>query len=172
MGDPHSFLLCGVRIGAAGRWRVGKVTELVSRLVEPVCGELGCELVDVEYGKEGGRAVLRLLIDKQAGITLADCEAISREVEPLLDAADPVPGAYNLEVSSPGLERPLKKEADFRRFAGSTIRVRLHAPHEGRRVFQGTLKGWEDNCILLVQDGTLVAIPSGQVASARLVPVF
>ena len=154
---------------------MGKVVSVVTELLAPVCAELGYELVDVEYEKMGGSAVLRLLIDKPSGIALEDCQIVSHAVDPILDAADPVPTAYNLEVSSPGLERPLKKEADFRRFVGCMAAVRLHAPMSGQRSFQGILKGWQDGLIVMQlsdSDQATVEIPFGQVAKAHLIPQF
>lgn len=154
---------------------MSRVVSAVTELLAPVCDQLGCELVDVEYEKQGGRSILRLLIDKPGGVTLEDCQTVSRAADPLLDAADPVPNAYYLEVSSPGLERPLKKGADFLRFVGSMIAVRLHAPMAGRRSFQGTLKGWHDGLIVMQlndSDQATVEIPFGQVAKAHLIAQF
>jgi ribosome maturation factor RimP len=148
---------------------LGKVTTAVSQLVEPLCATLGLELVDITYGKEGNRSILRILIDKPGGITLDDCQLLTHKLNPLLDAADPIPGAYSLQVSSPGLDRPLKKEADFHRFAGRKIRLRLRTAFNSQRAFQGTLIGWQNDCIVMQHEGNEVQIPWKQVSKAQLV---
>ena len=103
-----------------------KVTELTAELAAPVVAEQGCELWDVEYVKEAGTWYLRLYIDKEGGVSINDCEAISRRVSDLLDEADPIEGSYTFEVSSAGAERPLKRPSDFERFLGSPVTVRLY----------------------------------------------
>lgn len=152
-----------------------KVAAAVTAMAEPVCRELGLELVDVDYAKEGSRYMLRIFIDKPGGITIDDCELFSRTIDPVLDAADPVPGSYYLEVSSPGLDRPLRKEADFRRFAGAKISIRtfspiVGSPIGGSRHLQGTLLGFDNGNVLLQQETTELAIPLDQVAKANLIP--
>lgn len=151
-----------------------KVEALVEGLARPVVEGMGLELVAVEYVREGGRRYLRLYIDKPGGVGLDDCEAVSRQVEALLDREDPIPDSYSLEVSSPGIERPLRSDADFERFAGRMVRVTTFAPVGGRKRFTGELVGLRDGQVrLLVRpDGKgqpqEVAIPREQVARARL----
>ena len=98
-----------------------KITDLVAELAAPAVAEQGCELWDVEYVKEAGTWYLRLYLDKEGGVDILDCEAVSRAVEPLLDAANPIEGSYTFEVSSAGCERPLKRPSDFARFMGSPV---------------------------------------------------
>src|SRR5437867_6872788 len=117
------------------------VTRRVWELAEPLVLGAGLELIDVEYRPEGGRLVLRLLIDRpEGGVTLDDLARVSRELGDVLDAHDPVPGSYHLECSSPGVNRPLVREAHFRRALGQRIRVRTRAPIGDRRHFRGMLE--------------------------------
>lgn len=147
-----------------------RVADVVSRLAEPVAAELRLELVDVVYEKEGSRWMLRVFIDKPGGVTVEDCEAMSRRLDPLLDEADPIPHEYALEVSSPGLERPLKRPADYQRFAGEEVAFRLFAPVEGRRNWQGTLLGMdEDGNVKLATETGEKTIPLSGISRAHLV---
>ena len=117
--------------------------------------------------------MVRLFIDAPAGITLGDCERVSREVEGVLDVEDPIPSNYRLEVSSPGLDRPLVKPAHYERFAGSVAKVQLLAPKAGRRKFQGVLKGLKDGHVVLdTADAGTVELALDQVERARLVPDY
>lgn len=144
--------------------------EIVANLAEPHAAALGLEVVDVQFLKEGGQRILRVLIDREGGISLDDCEALSRALGEDLDQADPIPYSYCLEVSSPGIERPLKKEQDFRRFAGRQINCRLYSPLQGRKNFSGVLLGLEGQEILLESEsGAVIRLPLSSVASARLV---
>lgn len=121
-----------------------KVTEIVAELARPVVEEHGCTLWDVEYVREAGQWYLRLLIDKQGGVDILDCEAISRKVSDLLDEADPIEGSYTLEVGSAGAERALKRPADFARFMGSPVLVKLYRNLDGRKEFAGTLAAYDE----------------------------
>ena len=107
------------------------IAAVVERLSAPVVEELGMELVDVEFVKEGGRWMLRVYIDKPGGIGLDDCERVSQSLDTMLDEKDPIPQTFYLEVSSPGIERPLKKLRDFQRFCGHRVNVSTYAPLEG-----------------------------------------
>lgn len=149
---------------------MSRIADKVTRLAAPECAELGFELVDVEYVKEGKDMVLRLFVDKPGGITADDCADLSRRLDPLLDEADPIAGSYYLQVSSPGLDRPLTREADFHRFAGSHVRLRTYTPINGRRNFQGLLRGWRDDHVILELDGEQMLIPFEQITRARLDP--
>ncbi|MBE3577425.1 MAG: ribosome maturation factor RimP [Limnochordales bacterium] len=147
-----------------------RVVDVVSQLAEPVAAELGLELVDVVYEKEGSRWLLRVFIDKPGGVTIADCEMMSRRLDPLLDEADPIPHEYALEVSSPGVERPLKRPADFQRFAGQEVALRLFAPVEGRRNWQGRLLGLDDaGNVRLATEAGEKAFPFTGISRAHLV---
>ncbi|MDR2670519.1 MAG: ribosome maturation factor RimP [Oscillospiraceae bacterium] len=145
---------------------MSKVERIVTALAAPVAAAAGCELWNVEFVREGGRAVLRVYIDREGGVSTQHCEAVSRALDPLLDEADPIPGAYTLEVSSTGLERPLRRDSDFARFIGHAVSVRLYAPRDGAREFVGTLSGHDGQTVVL-DDGALV-FDKKEVALVRL----
>lgn len=150
-----------------------QIAQTVQQLVEPIIENLGLELVDVFYGNEQGRWILRLTIDGPNGIGLEECQKVSEAVDGPLDEADPIPGSYHLEVSSPGLDRPLVKPADFVRFAGQRVRIRTHVAIDGRRNWQGRLDGLSGEDVLLTVDGDeQVKLPLETIARARLVPDF
>lgn len=151
---------------------VGKRTIIkeVQAIVEPIIENLGLELVEVQYAKEGPTWVLRLTIDGPNGIGHEECLAVSQAVSDPLDEADPIPGSYTLEVSSPGLDRPLVKPADYERFAGREVRVSTYGPIDGRKNWRGLLKGLEDNEVVLTVDGEEVRLPFDKVSRTRLVP--
>ena len=123
---------------------MAKVTDTVEALARPIVEEQGCSLWDVEYVKEAGVWYLRLYIDKEGGVSIDDCEAVSRPVSDLLDEADPIEGSYTFEVSSAGAERPLKRPEDFRRFMGSPVTVKLYKAQGGRKEFAGVLTGYDN----------------------------
>ena len=119
-----------------------KITELPAELAAPAIEKQGCELWDVEYVKEGGTWYLRVLLDKEGGVDILDCEAISRELSDALDEVDPIEGSYTLEVGSAGAERSLKRPGDFERFMGSPVLVKLYRPQNGSKEFAGHLAGY------------------------------
>lgn len=143
-------------------------------LVEPVVAAHGLDLVDVELRGEGGGRVLRVFIDKPEGVTLADCEAVSQDLNPLLDVEDPLGGGgYTLEVSSPGLDRKLTRPEDFRRFAGQRVRVRTRTPvgEPGRSNFTGELLGLDAGAVRLrLENRAEAVIQWDNVHEARLAP--
>ncbi len=146
------------------------VAERVRAVAAPLAEAEGCELVDVQYRREGGGWILRVFLDKPGGITLDDCQRVSQQLGDLLDVEDPIEHPYTLEVSSPGLERPLVSEADFTRFAGRVVRVQTEAPVEGQRRFRGRLLGIAGGRVRLeVDGGRQVEIPHAGVARANLV---
>jgi len=145
-----------------------KVLELVKRVTLPVVQEAGLELVDVEYAKEGGRYYLRIFIDKPGGVRIEDCQHVSEKIDRLLDELDPIPQSYFLEVSSPGIDRPLKKAGDYIRFAGRLARVKTFSPVEGRRKFTGRIVGMHGEDVVMQVEGKEMSIPFKQIASARL----
>ena len=130
-----------------------KVTELVAELAAPAVAEQGCTLWDVEYVREAGQWYLRLYLDKDGGVDILDCEAVSRKVSDLLDQADPIEGSYTFEVSSAGAERPLKRPSDFERFLGSPVLVKTYKPKDGRKEFAGVLAGYDNGAVLLDMGG-------------------
>jgi ribosome maturation factor RimP len=144
--------------------------EELTRLLEPTIEQLGYELADLELKLAGRDSLVRVFIDKPEGVGLADCETVSRQVSAVLDVEDPVPGHYLLEVSSPGLDRKLKKPAHFRRYVGEEIRVQLRFPVEGRRKFRGRLTAAGEDTIQIEVDGQLHELPITTIDAARLVP--
>ena len=140
-------------------------------LIEPAVAALGFELVGVEY-KSGRHGLLRVYIDSEDGVTVDDCQAVSHQVSGLLDVEDPIPGQYSLEVSSPGLDRPLFRAADFQRFAGQEVRVRLVAPVEGRRKFRGLLVGMRDDRVVVRVEEQELVVSLDEIDEARLVPDY
>ena len=121
-----------------------KITELVADLAAPVVAETGCSLWDVEYVREAGAWYLRLYIDKEGGVDILDCEAISRKLDVLLDEADPIEGSYTLEVGSAGAERALKRPSDFVRYMSSPVLVKLYRNLDGRKEFAGHLAAYDE----------------------------
>jgi ribosome maturation factor RimP len=145
--------------------------EELARLLEPTVERLGYELMDLELRLGGRSGVVRLFIDHPDGVGLDDCEKVSLAVSALLDVEDPVPGNYNLEVSSPGLDRKLTKVEHFQRFEGETVKVQMRFPIEGRRRFRGTLVSSDDENIVVEVDGESFSLPLKTIDTARLVPV-
>jgi len=153
----------------------------IDTLVMPILDDLGYELVDIQLQQDGRQMALRLFIDKPGGITLDNCVAVSREVSAILEIEDPIKSAYRLEVSSPGLDRPLKKPADFERFSGQKIKLRtLHLldPDQrgnSRKTFVGVLLGLEGDQVRLEQSdkpGGLALIPLDEIEKANLEEEF
>jgi ribosome maturation factor RimP len=138
------------------------------KMIEPILEPEDIELVDVEFKMEAGRWVLRLYIDGAEGVSLEDCELVSRQVGALLDMHDPIAHPYTLEVSSPGINRVLRKEKDFSLFAGSPVRIKTRRKIDGRRNFQGTLRGVENAHIILDMKDKRVEISFDDLEKARL----
>ncbi len=147
------------------------ITDELTRLLEPVIERLGYELTDLEVRLGGRDGVVRLFIDHPDGIGLDDCEKVSFGVSTLLDVEDPIPGHYNLEVSSPGLDRKLTKSNHFQRFKGEVVKVQMRLPIAGRRRFRGTLLSSDDQNIVVEVDGEPRTLPIDTIDTARLVPV-
>jgi ribosome maturation factor RimP len=144
-------------------------------LAEPYVRDAGFDLIEVQSGREQAGWIVRLFIDVPAesgatSVSHSDCERVSRDVSAALDVADPIPHAYQLEVSSPGLDRPLRRERDFARFAGESARIRLTEGVEGRRNFSGKLRGARDGRVEIECDGRSYQLPIDDVAKANLVP--
>jgi len=142
----------------------------ITKLLAPVIEAQGVNLYDMEFLKEGADKILRLYIDSDAGIDLNDCERVSRAAEAVLDEHDPIPTAYYLEVSSPGVERKLTKPEHFVRYTGHKIALKLYGPIDGRRKFSGLLTRYEDgNLSLTEEDGQMHQFEQAQISSCRLV---
>jgi ribosome maturation factor RimP len=141
---------------------------LVEELVAPVLEKSGFELVDIEYQKEGPNWYLRVYIDKPNGITVDDCQVVSEYLSDELDRVDPIQNSYILEVSSPGVERPLKKEKDYRTFAGREVDIKLYSPVDGVKEYSGVLLGLKDGIVTIEIDNRKIDIPMDRIASAKL----
>ena len=155
---------------------MAQVIEQIEKLVQPLLEDLGCELVDLEYQREQRGWILRFFLDKEGGINLDDCAVASREISSLLDVENIINTAYNLEVSSPGIERPLKKAQDFKRFTGQLAKIKtmdvIDPDNTGRsrKTFIGTLSGIEGDELLLTLKNTTdaIRIPLQQIDKANL----
>lgn len=135
----------------------------------PITEEHGCELVDVEYVKEGGTWYLRAYIDKPGGVSINDCEAVSRKLSDILDEEDYIDDSYIMEVSSPGLGRPLKKEKDFKRSLGEEVELRTYRMIDKQKEFTGILKSYDDDSVTVAfEDGTERNFDKGDIALIRL----
>ncbi len=145
-----------------------KVTELVASFAEPIVKQHGCELWDVEYVREGSEYFLRLYLDKEGGVDINDCEAISRAVDPILDEKDPIPGSYHFEVCSAGLERALKRPSDFARFMGSPITVKLYRPRNGLKEIPGILRDYAEGKVTVEAGKEIITFEKSEVALVRL----
>lgn len=140
-------------------------------LIEPVLSELGLELVGIDY-RPSENALLRVYIDKDGGVSIDDCAAASLQISAIFDVEDPIAQSYKLEVSSPGLDRPLFKVADYVRFANHLVKIKLAVAFEGRRNFAGLLRGVEDDMAIVVVDDQEFLLPIEQIERANIVPSF
>lgn len=147
---------------------MSKTEDIIREMAESVSNELDLELVDVEYVKEGGTWFVRIYIDKPDGITHDDCQDVSERIGILLDEKDPILHSYVLEVSSPGIERPLKKAEDYERFKGSKIRLSTYSPVNGKKEFAGKLGGLSEGNIIILVDGEELSLPLENAAKVRL----
>jgi ribosome maturation factor RimP len=147
---------------------VQKLNELLQPLVE----ELGYEFVGLEYNSNPKHSVLRIYIDHENGVGIEDCEAVSRETAALLDVKDPIRSRYNLEVSSPGLDRPLFTPAHYSEFTGCEAQINLFAPQDGRRKFSGPILSAGESSVTIEQDGSEVTLDFDNIAKAKLIPDY
>ena len=145
-----------------------KITEIVASFAQPIVESHGCSLWDVEYVREGDQRFLRLYIDKDGGVDISDCEAISRAVDPILDEKDPIPESYHFEVCSAGLERALKRPGDFARFMGSPILVKLYRPRNGLKEIPGILRDYADGKVTVEAGKETIIFEKSEVALVRL----
>lgn len=149
------------------------IVEQVEAMLDPILEERDYECVDVEFVKEGSNWFLRVFVDKEGGITIEDCEWVSRSLEKELDEKDPIEQSYILEVSSPGLDRPLKKDEDFVRYKDEIVDVKLYKAIEKQKEFQGKLVGLQDDHIVIENEaGDLLSFPKDQVAIVRLAVIW
>ncbi|MBO8137053.1 MAG: ribosome maturation factor RimP [Desulfotomaculum sp.] len=150
-----------------------KIAGQVEDFTKPIVESMNLELVEVEFVKEGAQWYLRVYIDKPGGVDLDDCQAVSERLDKILDEKDPIPHSYILEVSSPGIERPLKKDEDFQRFSGRLVAVSTYTPINGTKKFTGQLQGLTEEGVKLELDtGMEIIIPRDKIASAKLAVEF
>ena len=147
---------------------MSKITDRVFALAKPVVEEEGCSLWDVEYLREAGTWYLRVFIDKEGGVSIDDCERISRRLDPILDEADPIPESYVFEVGSAGIERELKRPGDFEAFLGSEVEVKLYQPVNGQKAFIGRLVSYSDGVTEIEVKGKPYRFNKQQTAQVRL----
>jgi len=146
--------------------------ELLHDLIEPVVVSLGCELWGLEYLTQGRYTTLRIFIDAPAGVSLDDCEKVSRQVSSVMDVEDPIDGEYTLEVSSPGMDRPLYTAAHYARYVGETVNVRLRMARDGRRRFKGNILKVDGEDVLVEVEGKEILFPVDAIDKANIVPRF
>ena len=151
---------------------MAKVTDTVAQLALPYVQAAGCTLWDVEYIKEAGEWYLRVYIDKEGGVSIEDCEAVSRPLSDKLDEADPIQGSYTFEVSSAGCDRVLRTAEHFAACMGQEIEVKLYRPRDGRKEFVGILQAYDDGNITIIQGEAPITFEKKEVALARLYPRF
>ena len=145
-----------------------KITEAVWEFAAPVVQAQGCSIWDVEYVREGSDWFLRIYIDKEGGVDINDCEAVSRALDPILDEKDPIPDSYTFEVCSAGLERVLKRPSDFQQFLGSRVNIRLYSPVDGAKEFVGTLTGYENGDVTVQLSDSEHTFRKADIAQVRL----
>lgn len=152
---------------------MSEVVERIRELLEPILVSRGLFLWEMEFRKEGPQWHLRIYIDRESGVTLEDCETVSRDLSAILDVEDIIAHAYTLEVSSPGLDRTLHTSEHFKRFIGSRVRVKTFLPVNGEKVFHGELTGIEDSIVKVkLDEGKVIEIPLADISKASLEVVF
>ncbi len=144
-----------------------KVEDIVCELAKPIIDRNNFELVEIEYKKEGPDWYLRVYIDKEGGITIDDCQSVSEELSDLLDIADPIEQSYIFEVSSPGLDRPLKTDRDYRKNIGKPIEIKLFSPLEGKKIIEGILIGHTENSVEIEVEGKALNVEKASIALIR-----
>ncbi len=149
-----------------------KVEDIVYDLAKPIIDRNNFELVEIEFKKEGADWYLRVYIDKEGGITIEDCQIVSQELSDLIDQADPIEQSYIFEVSSPGIDRPLKTDRDYEKNDGKLVEVKLFSPMEGKKVYEGILKGHTTENVEIEADGKAMLIEKSSIALIRPVIKF
>ena len=147
---------------------MSRISDMVTALARDVVEAQGCSLWDVEYVKEAGTYYLRVFIDKEGGVSIDDCEAISRALDPILDEADPIPDSYVFEVGSAGAERELKRPSDFAQFLGCEVEVKTYRPINGQKAFIGKLAGYQDGDVTLTIGNENISLSGQDVARVKL----
>jgi ribosome maturation factor RimP len=167
-------LFVSLATGGKPKLKKERIEDAVVRLGTPVAETLQYELVDVEYRKEGTNWILRCFIDSATGIGIDDCQRFSEALEEILDREDPIPGSFLLEVSSPGIERPLKNKKDYIRFTGNKVEIRLHKAWNNQKRFQGELLGWDETAekVRVKIEDRIMEVSLEEIAKANLVAEF
>ena len=147
---------------------MSKISDKVFELARPVVEDEGCSLWDVEYVREAGTWYLRVYVDKEGGVSIDDCERISRRLDPVLDEADPIPESYVFEVGSAGADRELKRPRDYELFMGSQVDVKLYKPLDGSKLYVGELCGYDNGSVTITFAGKELVFKPEQVAQVRL----
>ncbi len=168
MGVSPIFYLHSMHEGV----QVSSKLEQLQALLAPVVEGLGFQCWGIEYISQGKHTVLRVYIDKEGGIMVEDCEAVSRQISGVLDVEDPISSEYALEVSSPGMDRPLFTLEQFASHAGEQVKIKLRTPFEGRRNFQGLLRGVEDQDVVVQVDQNEFLLPIDSIDKANIIPSF
>lgn len=166
------FYFIGLKLAQTMSEITSPVMKEVTALIEPILDEMEIELVDIEYLSEQGRWILRVYVDKSGGITLDDCARVSREIGDLIEVKDIFHQGYVLEISSPGLNRRLKKEKDFERAVGKNLKIRMATSLKGQRNFRGSLQSFQDGILCLNVKDDLILLPYVDVEKANLVYDF
>ena len=141
-------------------------------LFEPVVKGMGYDLIEIEHFPNPKHGVLRLYIDKEGGVNVDDCSTVSRQVSALIDVEDPVSGQFNLEISSPGADRPLRRLVDFQRFIGSLVKLKTVMPLDGQRNFKGRLLEASEETVVIETDDEEISLPMSAIDKARIVPEY
>ncbi|CAI8715805.1 ribosome maturation factor RimP [Pseudomonas sp. TE6288] len=168
MGASPIFYLHSMHEGV----QVSSKLEQLQALLAPVVEGLGYQCWGIEYVSQGKHSVLRIYIDKEGGILVEDCEAVSRQASAILDVEDPISSEYTLEVSSPGMDRPLFTLEQFAAHAGEQVKIKLRTPFEGRRNFQGLLRGVEEQDVVVQVDQHEFLLPIDSIDKANIIPSF
>ncbi len=151
---------------------MASIQQSLTALINPVAVSLGCELWGLEFVAQGRQSLLRIYIDKDDGVTLEDCERVSRQVSSVLDVEDLIKGEYTLEVSSPGMDRPLFSLAQFEQSIGERVQIKLRMPFDGRRKFTGVLIAVENEEVILQVDNDEFVLPIETIEKANIIPQF
>ncbi|MFV2003759.1 MAG: ribosome maturation factor RimP [Gammaproteobacteria bacterium] len=141
-------------------------------LFEPVVSGMGFDLIEIEHFPNPKHGVLRLYIDKESGVNVDDCSSVSRQISALIDVEDPIRGQFNLEVSSPGSDRPLRRLKDFQRFTGSLVKLKTVMPLEGQRNFKGRILQADEELLVIETDTEEISLPMNAIEKARIVPEY
>ena len=141
-------------------------------LFEPVVNGMGFDLIEIEHFPNPKHGVLRLYIDKEGGVTVDDCSAVSHQISALIDVEEPIRGQFNLEISSPGLDRPLRRLQDFQRFTGSMVKLKTMMPLDGQRNFKGRMLEVNEEVLVLETDTEEISLPMNAIEKARIVPEY